>query len=130
MRWLLLYLATIVGVLLVLYLSWRSQPTLSSTWLVPAWLAKWADTQENENLRTGVPFVFLGLLIGTRLSASGQKWYRWFFWWLCLVFLVTIAEVAQLVMPFRVFDWRDIFCGGIGAIIGLLLAATIAFMWK
>jgi hypothetical protein len=113
-----------IGIGFVFYLSWLPSPILSNEPFIPGWLSGWADNSANDTLRTGVPFAVLGLLIGAYLSASRRFWLRWLVSWLILIIVVTIAEVGQLFLTYRVFDWRDIGWGIMGAGIGLGLSAA------
>ena len=122
MRTILFYLFLAVGFVLVLYLSWLYESKIGSSWLVPGWLAEWVDATENDTIRTGVPFVFLGLVIGGWLRKKGKAMKKW----LLLLVLVLIAELGQLFLPLRIFDWRDVAWGSGGAAFGI---GIIAFLW-
>ncbi|GAB3807203.1 hypothetical protein GCM10028819_43620 [Spirosoma humi] len=107
------------GVAFTLYLSWLPKPQLGLMWFIPDWLATWTDANENETLRTGVPFVILGLIIGSWLQKMNYSWYYWAASWLGLVTVVLLAETGQLFLPQRRFDWWDVIWGATGAILGL-----------
>lgn len=102
------------GAAIVFYFSWKLNPDLEAGWLIPEWLANWGN--ENFNLRTAVPFVFMGLVIGWLMVRS----FRFYvICWLVMVLLVLIAEGGQLLMPSRQFDFWDIAFGATGAALGL-----------
>ena len=122
MRLILLVSLVVTGAALVLLLSWLPQPKLGLMWFIPDWLAAWTDADENDTLRTGVPFVGLGLIVGIWLCRLAYSWDRWFAAWLGLVALVLIAEAGQLFLPKRSFDWLDVAWGAAGAIAGMSCA--------
>lgn len=120
-----LYGLILLGVALVFYLSWVPNPDLHFVRFVPGWVARWADQEVNEDLRTGVPFVFLGLLAGLLFAQRPDDFFRWFISWLILTGVVVIAEVGQLWLPKRTFSWIDIGWGAAGALVGLIVAALL-----
>jgi hypothetical protein len=77
---------------------------------MPGWLADWSN--EYGRLRTGVPFVFMGL------SFSGKNYNMYV---LGMLVLVTVAELGQLWLSDRHFDWMDIVYGVSGVVVGLLI---------
>ena len=109
----------LTGVIFIFYLSWLPDPMLSKYDLLPDWLARWTDAQENDTLRTAVPFVGLGLLTGSYLAAIGSTWRWWLYNWVGLILIVLIAEIGQLALPYRIFDWNDVAWGIIGSLAGL-----------
>jgi glycopeptide antibiotics resistance protein len=128
MRLIILYILLITGVLLTLYLSWIPQPDLSKLWYMPVWLGRWSNA--HDTLRTAVPFIYLGLFSGALLYLKKRPFRWWFYSWLGFVALVSIAEFGQVFLPHRVFDWRDIVWGTLGAIIGLVTAFLISICVK
>ena len=118
---LLLLLLFVLGIAAVFYFSWLPQPRLGKSAYLPQWLTNWTDSNANMNLRTAIPFIFLGMICGLRLLLSKPVWYRWLIMWLTLVLLVLLAEAGQLILPLRHFDWGDILWGAIGAFIGMIL---------
>lgn len=110
------------GVLFVLYLSWLPSPDFGTHWYFPSWLATW--TNIHGQLRTAVPFVFLGVLSELMWNSSGQMKKRLA---LLLVFfvVVTVAEAGQLYLPGRYFDWADIGLGTAGGAVGLAIGALL-----
>ncbi|MGI4834368.1 MAG: VanZ family protein [Janthinobacterium lividum] len=123
---LLFYSLLLLGAGLVLYLSWQSHPAMATDWFIPSWVASWADEQQNDTLRTAVPFVALGWLIGSWLALQRRAWRQWLLAWAGLVALVSMAEVGQLFRPGRSFDLGDIGWGAAGALLGL---GTVAALW-
>ena len=123
---LLFYLLLLLGAGLVLYLSWQAHPQMATDWFVPGWVASWADERRNDALRTAVPFVALGWLIGGWLALQNRPWRQWLLAWAALVALVVTAEVGQLFRHMRSFDLADIGWGAAGALLGL---GTVAALW-
>ncbi|UFH54592.1 VanZ family protein [Spirosoma sp. KNUC1025] len=120
-----IYLLLIVGIILVFYLSWVQDSDLIHVWFMPDWLASWTDKKANENIRTGVPFIFLGMFAGLLPTRTQRLMARWAIVWLILVGVVILAELGQLLLPDRVFSWEDIGWGALGSIIGLAVSAVI-----
>ena len=119
---------TVLGVALVFYLSWVPDPHMSFVWFLPKWIARWADIKRNEDLRTAVPFVFLGFLVGTWLSRSQRPWVWWVLSMLGLIVVAAVAEAGQLVLPRRHFSWADILWGAAGSGLGLLGALVLMYI--
>ena len=115
----------ILLVCVVLYFSWLKSPKIGVSILIPNWAVTWVDANENDTIRTAVPFVFLGLLFGIQLiqKKASLKW--WLISLLFLTLLVFLAELGQLFLPLRSFDWKDISWGIIGSGIGLLIIYMI-----
>lgn len=118
-------LLIVLSIALVFYLSWIPNPRMSLVWFLPDWIANWSDIDENENIRTAVPFVFIGLLSGVWLSESRCAWRSWLLTFLSLIAIVLLAEAGQLVLPKRSFSWEDVVWGAIGSIIGLVAGFAI-----
>ncbi|WP_109676924.1 hypothetical protein [Dyadobacter jejuensis] len=108
----------------VLIFSWLPNPDIGLLPIFPHWLGEW--TNKNKNLRTAVPFVFLGF-IGPFLPLFSNKsiWTRAMLVLVSLLFLVSMAEVGQLLLPRRHFDWGDIGWGMAGTLLGMLPALAI-----
>jgi hypothetical protein len=121
----LFYLAILVVAGLVLYLSWRSQPSMGLVWFMPQWLAHWADERANDAIRTAVPLVLLGVLVGIPLAWQNRAWTRWVASWAAMTGLVSLAEFGQLFLPHRSFDPLDIAWGAAGALVGLAAVALL-----
>lgn len=73
------------------------------------------------NIRTAIPFVFLGGISAIWLIITNRTWPIWIAAWISLIAIVTIAEAGQLLLPLRHFDWGDIGWGAAGAAAGLLV---------
>jgi VanZ family protein len=112
------------GVFAVFFFSWLPDPLLSKYDLLPDWLARWTDAPENDTIRTAVPFVGLGFITGSYLSATDKDWRWWLNGWTGLALIALIAEAGQLTLPHRNFDWNDVAWGTIGSLTGLLLAGS------
>ncbi|OWP61960.1 hypothetical protein CDA63_16720 [Hymenobacter amundsenii] len=120
-----------LGAGLVLYLSWLPWPQLRTTGLLPAWLAAWSDQAANENIRTAVPFLGLGLLTGGWLLDRGRwSWRGGLGAWAVLTALAGVAEAGQLLLPHRSCDPADVLWGAGGALAGLLLLAGLAWLLR
>jgi glycopeptide antibiotics resistance protein len=120
----------LIGVAVVFYFSWIPEPRLSLSEYMPAWLSQWTDKDTNMNLRTAIPFIFLGVLVAFWLLKTNQVWYKWIAGWLLLVAVVIIAEAGQLLLPLRHFDWGDIGWGTLGAAAGLLVYLVLGSLMR
>lgn len=130
-----LYLGSVIGAVLVLYLSWQPQPQMMAHWFIPRWLAVWADESRNDTIRTAVPLVVLGCLTGGWLAGQGQPWRQWLWAWFGLSGLVVVAEIGQLFIASRSFDLKDIGWGIAGALVGLgtmagMKALAVVLKWS
>jgi hypothetical protein len=125
MNRLLYYFLVTIGAGLVLYLSWRSHPSMGHVWFIPHSVARWADKQENDTIRTAVPLVALGLIVGGQLAWQRRPWWQWPVAWVLLFALVVLAEAGQHFRAYRRFDLADVAWGGVGAAIGLALIAIL-----
>lgn len=121
-------LLIVLGIALVFYLSWIPSPYMKFVWFLPDWIASWADVRQNGDLRTAVPFVFLGFFTGFLLIRLSSPWYWWLFACLGLSLVAVIAEVGQLALPNRYFSWDDIEWGTAGAVIGLTGALIVEYI--
>lgn len=120
-----------IGVLLIFFLSWKTDPNLKELPFIPEWLSDWTDSVRNDRRRTGVPFIGLGLLAGMYLMYIRRT--KMFYWGLVLCilgFVVIIAEVVQYFLPSRSMDVKDMFWGGIGSAIGLGLPFVVWYIQK
>lgn len=112
----------LIGAFLILFLSWKVDPNLKETPLIPKWVSDWTDEMRNDRKRTGVPFIGLGILLGGYLVyVRKTSINNWSIAWLILITLVGVAEVGQYFLPSRSPDIEDIIWGGLGAGIGLAL---------
>jgi len=124
----LFYGLALLGAGLILYLSWRTHPRLADVWFMPKWLSAWTDERQNDTLRTAVPFVALGWLVGGWLWVQRRPRHQWLWAWVVLVALVVIAEVGQLFQAERSFDLADIAWGAAGALLGLGMVAAVRWL--
>ncbi|WP_018620292.1 hypothetical protein [Spirosoma luteum] len=120
-----LLISLLMGAAIVFYFSWLPRPNLAIYGVLPDWLSTWTDAQQNQNIRTAVPLLILGLLSGVWLSITKQVWRNWVLSWLLLLAVVSVAEAGQVLIPLRHFDWGDIVCGGIGAGTGLSVVGLV-----
>ena len=112
----------LIGIFLILFLSWKVNPNLKELPFIPEWLSNWTDHRRNVSLRTAIPFLGLGILVGTYINYFRRTVLNtWFFAWLILFGVVLLAEAGQFFLPSRSPDSEDLFWGGIGAAIGLTL---------
>ena len=110
-----------IGILLVFYLSWLPSPDFQESWYFPSQLVIW--TNSHGRLRTGVPFVFLGLLADFLPRPNEIKSLSFYLSYLLLLSLVvTIAEIGQLFLSHRHFDMIDIVWGVLGGVAGILIS--------
>ncbi|MFC5412534.1 hypothetical protein ACFPMF_24630 [Larkinella bovis] len=119
MRSKLLNLLILIFIALVFYFSWLPNPHIGTYGFLPARLAYWTDADDNMNLRTAVPLVFLGLFSGMWLVSRKYTGPQWAVTWLGLIVIVALAEIGQLALPKRHFDWGDIVWGAAGALGGM-----------
>ncbi|MBD0850780.1 VanZ family protein [Maribacter arenosus] len=118
-NWVILFLLGI-GIVLVFFLSWKTNPNLKGMPFIPGWLSDWADSVHNDRKRTGVPFIGLGLLVGSYLIyVQRTKPLYWLLVWSSLCLVVLIAEGVQYFLPSRSMDGKDIIWGILGSSVGL-----------
>lgn len=115
----------VLGAGLVLYLSWLPMPKMGLVWFIPGGVAHWADENRNDTIRTAVPLVGLGWLVGGWLALQNQPWRPWLLAFAGLAGLVVLAEVGQLFLSSRSFDLGDIGWGVAGALLGLGSVAAL-----
>ena len=101
----------------VFYLSWIPSPQLTQLGWMPHWLGEWAD--RFGRLRTGVPFVVIGLLAGLLLRIFKRKPIDWGLAFLFLTCVVMTAELGQSSLSLRVVDWQDVAWGMVGSAVGM-----------
>lgn len=110
---------SVITIYLVFYLSWLSNPDVGDVLPTPTWISQWVNA--NGNIRTAVPFIFLGGLAELGLCTEKNKSIGRGWVGLGLLAVVTMAEVGQLWIPQRHFDVWDIVCGGLGTILGMIM---------
>ena len=112
----------ILGSVLILVLSWKTNPNLGEYHFLPDWLITWADRISNNQIRTAVPFFGLGIGAGLLLVfLQNRSWFVWLYTWGILNMLVIVAELGQYFIPSRQPDMKDIFWGISGGGLGLFL---------
>ena len=124
----LFYFSLLLGAGIVCFLSWLPNPIISSYGFFPHQVGHWVDADANINIRTAVPFLFMGLLAGVWLLFTRQAWQRWVGVFFGLVSIAFIAEAGQLWLPYRHLDWGDIGWGTAGALAGMALGAVFAYL--
>lgn len=110
------------GAGLVFYFSWLPDPDIGRQPYFPGWLGEW--TNKYGNLRTAVPFVFLGALSEFGLVKDPYQWKKRFSILALLFVLVFVAEIGQLFLTDRHFDYQDILWGVAGSLAGLVAGYT------
>ena len=133
-------LGVFLSVCLVLYFSLRPSPALSEINWLPQWLASWAD--RNGNLRTIVPYLGASLLVSLCVSLYEQIFpsisvsvgIRRF---ICLAtgasslfILLLLTELAQIGLSRRWASWEDVFWGGLGIFLGILLWLSVEWFYQ
>lgn len=113
---------------LVFYLSWLPQPQLGDQVPMPGLFSAWVDAAANENLRTAVPFLVLGLLASGGLWLKQHAFRVWVFQWLLMVVIATVAEGGQLLIPARTCDLGDIGWAAAGAAMGLGIVGAVGHL--
>lgn len=108
----------------VLFFSWLPQPQLSAQVPMPGQVAHWVDSDANWNVRTAVPFLLLGFVLGLRFMLERRTTAVWAFAWVGMVFVATVAEVGQLFIPHRKCDAGDIAWAAAGGAAGLGIVAV------
>lgn len=127
---LLIWTVILLGMLAVLYLSWVSSPKIGGIRFMPSWLADWVDTYELMDIRTAIPLIVLGILVGLYLNYQKREVFWWIFGWIMLSLLVVLAELGQYFRPMRSFDWIDIAWGSAGSGLGLFVIFVGATFWN
>lgn len=105
----------ILGVLAVLplaYLALRPSPFVAEVSWIPPSIGEWAD--RNGIFRNTVAFFALGLFY---FALIGRRWPHA----LALALFATLIEVAQIWIPHRVFDLKDIAASLAGLALAWLL---------
>lgn len=123
-------------VLSIFYFSWIPDTSLHSESYLPSWLVDWSN--QHYNLRTAVPFIFLGFLLETKLLLPTTATIKFSLITirvrhLGISFLVVVlAEVGQFFCN-RHPDILDVVYGLIGSIAGgfiyYLFRKTIQFIF-
>jgi glycopeptide antibiotics resistance protein len=98
---------------------------LAELWYIPYFIKPWVDIKKLNTIRTGIPLLFLGMIIPLFLKDHITIPRYFLISWMSLTILVIIAEAGQLLLPLRTFDILDIFWGGLGAYAGLVTGRFI-----
>lgn len=102
---------------LIAFFALRSSAFFQPIEWLPRPIGRWAD--RHGIVRNVVAFFAFGF---STFLVLGTRWR----WVLRLCLFGTVLEVAQLWIPTRVFDWRDI----IASIAGVLLAWPLAWLLR
>jgi VanZ family protein len=97
-----------------MFLAWRESSWLGDIEWMPRWISRWADV--HGVTRNFAAFLVFGI-VGFALLGRGWRQMALF------AFFAIGIEVAQLWIPNRYFDWRDI----AASLAGLLLGWTVVF---
>lgn len=112
----------VVGIVLVLVLSWKMNPNVGEYHFLPDWLSAWADRLSNNQKRTAVPFLGLGIVAGVfLLLLQNRTSLAWLYTLGILTLIVMVAEFGQYFIPSRQPDMKDVFWGISGSALGLLI---------
>lgn len=103
----------------VIILSWLPHSDIGNLPIFRKSVGRWIN--HFGNLRTAVPFVFLGILGELNLFTKWSGIRKRIVLLISLILVVTIAETGQLLLPYRYFDWADIGWGFAGSIFGIFL---------
>jgi len=106
------FLLLLVGLAALAFLSLRPSPYVHEVVWVPGFLGRWAD--HNGVLRNTVAFFAFALFV---FACIGRRWFHA----LALCAFATAIEVAQLWIPHRAFDPKDIVAGIAGILTAWLL---------
>jgi hypothetical protein len=109
----------------VLFFSWLPQPQLGAQVPMPGEVAHWVDGEGNWNLRTAVPFLLMGFVLGIRFMLERRATMVWALAWVGMVFIATVAELGQLFIPHRNCDAGDIVWAAVGSAAGLGAVAVL-----
>lgn len=110
-------LVLVGAALLFMFLAWRSSPRLGQLPWLPRTLTRWAD--RHGVARNVVGFFFLGALA---FSLMGRRWPQV----LLVACFATALEVAQIWIPHRFFDRRDIYASLLGVALAWIVVSGIA----
>ena len=111
-----------VVVVLIFAASWAPESQMTKLRWMPEWAARFAD--RDPNIRTAVPFIPLAFLLVLGFQGSKLKWpHVWAVTvgGLCLV----LSELGQRFLPQRTADVKDLLWGGLGIVVGTVIAAAL-----
>ncbi|WP_149243688.1 VanZ family protein [Dyadobacter sp. 32] len=110
----------------VFYFSWVPDPNIGSMKIFPTRIGHLIN--DYINLRTAIPFILLGAILESGLTTINGVYKKRSLIILSLAVIVTVAEVGQLFLPYRHFDWMDMFWGIAGSVAGMFLAWTCKWL--
>lgn len=110
-------LVLIAAALLFMFFAWRSSPRLGQLHWLPRDLTRWAD--RHGVARNVVGFFALGSLA---FALMGRRWPQV----LLVSVFATALEVAQLWIPHRIFDRKDIYASLLGVALAWIVVTGIA----
>jgi hypothetical protein len=109
--------AVVAVALVFMFMAWRSSPRLVQLAWLPRGLTRWAD--HHGIARNVVGFFFFGVVCFTLV---GRRWPQVL---LAAVF-ATVLEVAQLWIPHRFFDRKDIYASLLGLALAWIVVMGVA----
>ena len=110
-------LAVLAAALLFMFLAWRSSPWLGQLQWLPRPLTHWAD--RHGIVRNVAGFFAFGVVM---FALLGRRWPQL----LLAAFFATALEVAQIWIPHRFFDRKDIYASLLGIVIAWLVVIVVA----
>lgn len=113
---------------LVLYLSWIPDPSLHLPHFLPASLRDWTNEQPNENIRTAVPFLLMGICFSLLELGRPFGLHRYLFALLLFFLLVSLAELGQFFIPHRSPDPMDVAWGVAGSLLGMIIPLPLRLL--
>ena len=108
----------------IFYYSWIHNPGLETETYLPLWIRKWSN--EYYNLRTAIPFVILGYLLEvwqglSNTAATANRFAFRLKTVIIIAVVVCLAEGGQFFIATRQPDFRDVFFGISGGVLGYLM---------
>jgi len=103
----------------IAFLCLRRSSRLEDLWWIPSWLARWADRHGClDNIPAFALLAFILSVVFGRRTGS-----------VIAVALALGLEYAQLFIPTRCFDWRDILSSELGVILSLGICWLLIRVW-
>jgi hypothetical protein len=99
------------------FLILRSSPYTAELPWIPDWLGRWTDTH---GILRNLP-AFAGLYMVCAYCLGQRYRYQGL---IGVVYLAAILEFAQILIPGRVFEWKDIFMSWAGALVGFVVVES------
>ena len=116
--------------IMVVYLSWKPNPSMAQAPMMPVFLGRWFDDHDfAKNLIGYGVFGFSGFLAWakpmTHHKSTQSRIDRWsanhFMLLVCFCLAVVVLELGQLVLPYRTCDWTDVLAGWTGILLAWAL---------